>query len=136
MGQQQRIVPGARRFVQDEPRHLGRNAFAQQAVLAHRKPVAWRQRQDEVIGIEGLHEHAGSHCSEKLADGRIVTYAIASVFLRPIQPEDGAESIVAPKRRNDWLQKLRQTVCDAIPGNKKPANFDFCAMHKNGLTLP
>ena len=57
MGQQQRVVPGTRRLVHDESGHLGQGAFAQQAVFAHWKPMARRQRKDEVIGIEGLHEH-------------------------------------------------------------------------------
>ena len=33
----------------------GTQAVAQQLVFAHRKPVPFGQRQDELIGVEGLH---------------------------------------------------------------------------------
>ena len=34
--------------------HLGDDAVTQQLVFGHGKPVTLRQRQDEVIGVEGL----------------------------------------------------------------------------------
>lgn len=55
MREPQGVVIGARRFVQMQPRHVAHHRIAQHAVLAHGKPMARWERQDEMVGVEGKH---------------------------------------------------------------------------------
>jgi hypothetical protein len=55
MNQRQLTIAGRRRFAHEDPGQLLREPVPQSAVLAHRKAVAFGQRQDKVVGVISVH---------------------------------------------------------------------------------
>ena len=52
----QLAISGRRGLKKAHPRQFGRQPVTQAAVFAHRKAVAFGQRQDKVVGVIGVHE--------------------------------------------------------------------------------
>jgi len=54
--QRQLAIAGGWGLRQRDARQLGHQPVTQAAVLVHRKAVAFGQRQDKVVGVEGVHQ--------------------------------------------------------------------------------